>query len=223
VVPPAAPTVTAASPGSPSNDTTPEVRGSGAEAGSTVKVYDNASCSRTPLGSGSAAAFNGGAGITVAVPDDSTTDLHAAATDPLGNASACSGGFEYREATTPPVDPQPVILSLAVTPRKFAADPSATPLVRAAGTKIEITLSESARVRFHVRRDPPGHGAGGETGAPNLHAFRRSLPAGANTVDFSGTLGKRTFEPGRYVLTGRARDSADQASDRLTTGFKILP
>ena len=53
---PATPTVTATAPPSPSNDLTPEVRGT-APAGTTVEIYTNAACSGTPAATGTAAAF----------------------------------------------------------------------------------------------------------------------------------------------------------------------
>jgi Bacterial Ig-like domain/Bacterial Ig domain len=214
---PGAPALTATDPASPANDNSPKVKGS-AEAGSTVKLYDNAACSGSSIGSGTAAEL-GGAGITVSVPDDTVTDLHATAADSVGNVSACSTGLAYTERSTLPANPAPEITSLKVTPKNFAADPGATPVQRASGSTIEITLSEDALVHFHIGLAPDQ----AAKRPKNPHVFRRHLPAGANTVAFTGTLGKRTFAPGRYVLTARARDSAGQASSRVTTGFRVLP
>ena len=101
--PPAAPTITATTPDDPANDNNPEVSGTGAEAGSTVRIYAG-ECSGTPIGAGSAADF-GGAGITVTVPDDQTTQLRATATDGSGNESACSAPFTYIENSDLPVAP----------------------------------------------------------------------------------------------------------------------
>jgi hypothetical protein len=91
------------------DDENPEVFGTWTEpnpAGPTaVSIYDNAACTGTPLGSGSAAAFEG-AGITAAVPPgtllgDTTTTLHASAVDALGNPSGCSAGVDYTEQFIP--------------------------------------------------------------------------------------------------------------------------
>jgi hypothetical protein len=101
---PAAPTVSATDPASPSSNNQPKVKGS-AEAGSTVKLYTAADCSGTPLASGPAADFNG-AGIEIDVPDNSSTEVYATATDAAGNASACSTSVvEYVEDSVaePPV------------------------------------------------------------------------------------------------------------------------
>ena len=81
------------------------MKGSGAEAGSTVRIYGDAGCSGTVLGSGSAATFNGTGGITATVPGDQTTSLRVAATDAAGNASACSAAFTYTEDSSTPAAP----------------------------------------------------------------------------------------------------------------------
>ena len=49
---PLAPRITDTDPNSPSNDNSPEVRGTGAAAGSTVRVYGDAGCTGPVLGSG---------------------------------------------------------------------------------------------------------------------------------------------------------------------------
>jgi DNA-binding beta-propeller fold protein YncE len=85
---PAAPTVSATDPVSPSNDNFPEVKGS-AEAGSTVNIYTSTDCSGAPAATGSAATF-ASPGLTVSVADNSTTTFRATATDAAGNLSPCS-------------------------------------------------------------------------------------------------------------------------------------
>ncbi len=102
---PTAPSITDTDPDSPANDNNPEVKGTGAEAGSTVRIYGDATCTDTVLGNGSAADFNGATGITAAVAGDQTTDLRATATDAAGNASPCPSPFAYTEDSTPPVAP----------------------------------------------------------------------------------------------------------------------
>src|SRR5204863_620842 len=101
---PAAPTVSSTSPASPANNNAPKIIGS-AEAGSTVKLYTNASCTSAVAGSGSAAAF-ASPGLTVSVADDSTTSFYATAADAAGNASACSStSVTYVEDSTAPAAP----------------------------------------------------------------------------------------------------------------------
>jgi hypothetical protein len=75
-----------------------------AEFGSTVRIYDNATCAGAPIATGPAAAFSSD-GITAPVPDDQTTGLRATATDQASNTSACSAAFAYTEDSTAPVAP----------------------------------------------------------------------------------------------------------------------
>jgi hypothetical protein len=84
----ATPTVTSTEPASPSNSTSPKVKGT-AEAGSTVTLYANSTCTGDPLGSGTAADF-AGTGITATVPSDATTTIYAKATKDAQFESVCS-------------------------------------------------------------------------------------------------------------------------------------
>jgi Domain of unknown function (DUF1929) len=98
---PLAPTINDTDPNSPSKDNAPEVSGTGAAAGSTVRIYGNATCSGPVLGSGSATVFNGPSGITTNVPADVTTNLRATVTVG-GQTSPCSAPFAYTEDSTAP-------------------------------------------------------------------------------------------------------------------------
>jgi hypothetical protein len=101
--PPAAPTLTSTAPASPANDNSPKLSGA-AEAGSTVKLYSDGSCS-TLAATGDAPTF-ASPGIGVVVPDNSTTSFHATATDPAGNTSACSASSAvYVEDSAAPAAP----------------------------------------------------------------------------------------------------------------------
>jgi hypothetical protein len=115
--PPAAPALNGTTPTSPANNNSPEVFGS-AETGSTVKLYTNASCTGSPVATGSAATFSS-PGIVVSVADDSSTTFHATATDASNNTSGCSSSSViYVEDSTPPAMPS----SLAVAPTSPAND-----------------------------------------------------------------------------------------------------
>ena len=98
---PSAPVLSATVPSSPANDNSPKVTGT-AEAGSTVSLYRAPSVADcTPanlLASGTAAAL-ASPGIAVALPDNSTTTLRAAATDAAGNVSGCSFSLIYAEVS----------------------------------------------------------------------------------------------------------------------------
>ncbi|MGH2924958.1 MAG: hypothetical protein ACRDK1_03205, partial [Solirubrobacterales bacterium] len=86
--PPATPKITATNPASPANNNSPKVLGTSGT-GTTVRIFKTAGCTGTPAATGSAAQFKS-PGLTVTVPDNSTTALRAKATDPAGNASKCT-------------------------------------------------------------------------------------------------------------------------------------
>ena len=97
---PAEPGFTATVPASPANDNTPLIKGSAGEG--TVRIYAGADCSGPVAGEGGAAGF-ADPGIEVSVPDDSTTEFHATATDAAGNSSGCSAdSISYIEDSTAP-------------------------------------------------------------------------------------------------------------------------
>ncbi len=127
---PPAPTITDTDPDSPSKINDPEVKGVGAAAGSTVRVYGDSGCSGPVLGSGTAAAFNGAVGVTAVVPPDQTTNLRVTATA-QGNPSACSAPFPYTEDSTPPntlftQQPPATTTNRTVTFAFTATEPSST-------------------------------------------------------------------------------------------------
>lgn len=97
---PAAPTISGSDPPSPADNNNPKLKGT-AEAGSTVRLYKSADCSGPVTAQGSAAAF-AAPGIAVTVPDNSTTQFTATATDEVGNTSTCSTVFAYTEVPPPP-------------------------------------------------------------------------------------------------------------------------
>ena len=104
--PPAAPQITDTDPDSPANDDEPEVKGTAAADADQIALYvDDPSCTDPPAATGSKAAFEG-AGITVAVSADQTTQLRARALDQAGNPSPCSDPFAYTEDSTAPAAPQ---------------------------------------------------------------------------------------------------------------------
>jgi hypothetical protein len=98
--PPAAPTVTAINPASPADNNLPHVVGS-ADAGSTVGIFTNPSCSGSPVATGSAAVFSAG-GIPVAVADNSTTTFYARASWAELPSPCSSTSATFQEVTAPP-------------------------------------------------------------------------------------------------------------------------
>jgi hypothetical protein len=104
-VPPPTPTLTGTDPVSPANENHPKIKGTAAT-GSSVVIYATSSCTGSPTATGSAADLS--TGISVSVPDNSTTELNATASDAAGNVSGCSASsVTYVEETPPPPDPPP--------------------------------------------------------------------------------------------------------------------
>ena len=98
---PALPTLSSTDPVSPANANAPRVKGV-AEAGSTVRLYGSAACATAVLAAGSAAAF-ASPGLAITVADNSSTALHATATDAAGNTTACSSSsIGYAEVSPVP-------------------------------------------------------------------------------------------------------------------------
>jgi hypothetical protein len=99
--PPPPPKLTGTSPRSPANDNHPEVTGTlGAGSPTLVSIYTNRTCSGSAAATGSPSTFTGG-GITISVPDDSSTPISATAGN-TGGDSGCSNSISYVESTSPP-------------------------------------------------------------------------------------------------------------------------
>ncbi len=164
-----------------------------------------------------AAAFPGGSVVTLdaePVPGNGFVSWGGAC---AGAAPTCAVTMDRARAVTASFENvPPVITELEVDP--FVASRDDTPLERALGTDVKLKLSEDARVSFRVRSDPVRK----ESGPPprRVRKFTRDLKLGRSTVPFTGTLGGRTFAPGRYVLVVRARDG-ELKSERVRTGFRI--
>ena len=147
----ATPTVTSTSPASPSGSTTPLVKGT-AEAGSTVTLYSNNSCSSSALGSGSATTF-AGSGITATVPANATTTIFAKATKSGQTASACSStSISYVNDSTAPG----LVTLTSVAPT--SPNPSTTPVVKG-------TAEAGSTVKLYTTGDCSGSPAASGTAA----------------------------------------------------------
>ena len=102
---PTTPVLTGTNPPSPADDNSPGVLGTTEDASIdnevTVDLYESNDCSDPPFASGTEALLESPAvGIPIEVDDDSITVLRARATDPAGNASACSDPVVYVEDST---------------------------------------------------------------------------------------------------------------------------
>lgn len=111
---------------------------------------------------------------------------------------------------------EPTVTALAVTPKVFQAGTKNTPLSRKAGTKIAVSVSGDALVRFSVRRNP------NRKGPKITYSFTRTLAKGDHVIPFTGKLAGRAYRPGAFKLSAIAVDQATghESAPRIT-GFRI--
>ena len=168
-----------------------------------------------------------------------------------GTARRDMGAFEYQTglagggdpapaggAGGTPADTQaPLIGSFRATPSLFALARAATPVAAALphGTRFRYGLSEQARVTLKVERALPGRRAGGRCVRPSARlrqakrctryvsvgTLRRTGAKGANSIRFTGRIGKRALRPGRYRAVIAATDAAGNRSARRTARFRV--
>lgn len=204
--PPSMPTVAAVSPAGPVDDNFPRVIGS-ADAGSTVQVFDNASCAGAPLGTGTAAQF-GGEGIQVSVADNTTTTFYARATwaELPSACSTSSASFEEVSAGESPTEPSP---PAAPPPPSGSAGDAVGP-------------AKPVAPKIHTQ---PGHRsndltplvAGSAPGAASVAIYGNSSCAGSpvasgSASDLTAGIPVSVAENGSTAFSARATDAAGQVS-----------
>jgi hypothetical protein len=186
---------------------------------------DDASCSGAPVFSDVVAVSgNGGYHSADYAPTKSGVYRWVAAySGDAGNdpaADACDQPSERVVVSAPPERPpspaSPEIQDLRLDPVAFRASRAKTSPGRKPpkGTTIRFTLSESARVSIQVR---PAKGRGS-----SLPLFTRDLGAGEQAVKFTGTVGRRTLRPGRYLMVVGATDPDGLHSNPQSIAFRVL-
>jgi Tol biopolymer transport system component len=105
VLGPPPPFLEGTNPASPAESTTPSIVGQ-AEAGATITIYTNSSCSGEAVPPGGDAEELSGAGIPVSVTPGSKTTFYATA-ELEGIVSPCSNGVAYVQETASPPPPPP--------------------------------------------------------------------------------------------------------------------
>jgi Domain of unknown function (DUF4394) len=144
-------------------------------------------------------------------------------------------------STLPPPDLAPVLSSLSLTNRTFAAvgvrsksRAAATRVPR--GTTFRFTLSETARVRVAFARATAGRRVGRSCLAATrarrkrpkctryvaLGSISTSGVVGRNSVKFSGRLKGRALAPGSYRASLTATDAIGQRSPVRTVSFRVV-
>jgi hypothetical protein len=134
----------------------------------------------------------------------------------------------------PPDTTAPKVSRVTTDNTSFRAAKRGGP-VGSRGALIGFRLSEAATVSFDVDRLLPGRRVDGRCkaptkrrtgkrctkakGIPGLFAF--AAKAGDNTFRFSGRMNGRKLKPGRYRLTGVARDAAGNAAKSFAVKVQV--
>ncbi len=165
-------------------------------------------------GAACSASFDHGTSVTLTAAPAAGVDFTGWGGDCTGTASTCTVSMDAARSVTATFEP--TVTALAVTPNTFKPGSKDTPLARRAGTKIAISVSGDATVRFSVRRSPNRKG-------PRITAsFTRVLTAGDHKVAFSGKLNGRAYSPGKFTLQAIAVDTTTgHESAPVRTGFRV--
>jgi hypothetical protein len=147
-----------------------------------------------------------GNGDGIARRDIGAYELAAAPAGPGGPGGASPDGGGPAPDTT-----APLVTGFKAMPAVFAIARAGTPAsARAArGTRLRYILSEPARVTVALKRAVK---RAGHLRYRSAGSLRRSGSRGANTIRFSGRIGKRALRPGLYRAVIRATDAAGNRS-----------
>jgi hypothetical protein len=194
---PAAPSFTGTDPASPANNNGPRIKGTSA-AGTTVKLYANASCTGTPAATGTAADF-ASPGFQVGVADNSSTSFHATAAEGLSGDSPCSSSsITYVEST-------PAAASV-VQPGVFQPGP----LLPSAAALLASAKGDLGDLAKALRKA----GIDGLLRSGGVSVQGHALTGG--TLQFGGTLTGVTSSASTKLLSGkRTFTAAGKAKIRL--------
>jgi hypothetical protein len=190
---PTTPCLDGTTPDSPANENNPKIFGS-ADAGSTVKLYTDASCT-TQVGTGTASDF-AAPGIPVdPVSDNSSTTYYATATDGLSNVSPCSSTLDTAEASETYVEDS------------IPPDPSVD------GGPTGLTNDRTPTFSFSATDDVPpiSFECSIDTGTPNFGTC--SGPGDTHTPS-------SPLSDGPYTFRVRATDAAGNSAE-ATRSFQV--
>lgn len=132
----------------------------------------------------------------------------------------------------------PVVSALSLSAKIFRVGKSQTPAIAKrypTGTKIRFTLSEGATVSLRFERALPGRRSGKSCVRPRKSLRRkrkctryasagtlsRQGQAGANSVSFSGRIGRKALKPGAYRVVVTATDARGNVSKPVRKSFRI--
>jgi hypothetical protein len=200
---PSAPSITDSDPDSPANDNAPELKGT-AEAGSTVRIYTNATCTSAVAAMGSANAF-ASPGLTATVGNDTTTNFYATATDAANNTSPCSSpALTYVEDSTAPAVVISFPTSGSYTAFTWNAGCGTAFVGDFCGTALDVGGSGVATVRYSIRQGTGNYWDGVSFGsASEVFLTPTGLTSWSQAFAYSNFLAA-----GDYTIRARATDVA---------------
>lgn len=159
------------------------------------------------------------------------------------------GAVETALLPTPPANPPgngggggpakdvvaPGVTGAKLSRTSFRVGPGRTALSAAAGTgtTVRFSLSEAATAKLVVVRERAGRKKGKScstkrkkgkrcTQLTTVGTLTRTGKAGANSVAFSGRLGRKALAAGRYRFVIAATDAAGNTSAKRTLKFRVL-
>ena len=114
----------------------------------------------------------------------------------------------------------PVVRAFTATRTVFTVARASTPVAARApgGTRLRYILSERARVKVAIKRAVR---RGGRVRLRTVGSLTRDGAQGANTIRFSGRIGRRALRPGRYRAVIRATDAAGNRSQTRTVRLRL--
>jgi hypothetical protein len=133
---------------------------------------------------------------------------------PAGEAGGGGGGGPTPDTTAP------LVRGFRATPAVFALGRAGTPASArvARGTRLRYALSEPARVTVAIKRAVKRDG---RVRYRTVGSLKRNGTSGANTIRFTGRIGKRALRAGRYRAVIRATDAAGNRSAPRTIRLRI--
>jgi hypothetical protein len=164
----------------------------------------------------------------------------------LGSAPDIGAYETARVSVSPPLAPDqlaPVVTRVGVTNEVFVVSGAPTPVNLAGrrkakkGTLFRFSTSEAGRATLRIQRRVLGRRVGNRCLKPTRRngrrrrctrytsagrALTRAAVTGANTVPFSGRIGRRKLAPGRYRVVVTVRDAAGNTSSPKTAAFRIV-
>jgi hypothetical protein len=173
--------------------------------------------------------------FTTAGPHTATLTV----TDPTGLTATATATVVVSAPLVVTDTVAPALSKVSLSPSTFAVASGSTAVSakRHRGTRIRFELSEAAKVVATFERKTAGIRSGkrcvaksrkhrhGKACTRYVRAgtlTRRSEPAGADAIAFTGRLGKHRLAAGRYRMRLRATDAAGNGSREETASFRIV-